>query len=145
MSTLERIFHSILFEGIAVTLSIAGLLFFTEIEVFSASKTMIALSLTAMIWNYLFNIIFDRLNRGKRELRSWKTRIIYVLCFESGLLIFTVPMVAYILQIGLFEAFMLDLGLTLFVTIYALIFNYAYDHLRVHFINKRNTALNIAN
>lgn len=139
MNTVERLFHSVLFEGLAVLISITGILIFTNIEVFSASKTMIALSLIAMIWNYIFNIIFDRIRPGKRELRSWGTRIIFVLTFELGLLFFTVPVVAYILSINLWQAFILDIGLTIFVTFYALLFNYVYDHTRARIVKNRAT------
>lgn len=143
MSTLERLFHSILFEGLAVLISITGLLIFTDIEVFSASKTMIALSLIAMAWNYIFNIIFDRIHTGNRELRTWKTRVIFVLTFELGLLFFTVPVVSYILQISLWQAFVVDIGLTVFVTFYALLFNYVYDHSRAYIV--KNRAINMQN
>lgn len=134
MSTAERLLHMILFEGIAVFLSMVGLLLFTNIEIHSALQTMIALSLIAMVWNYIFNIGFDKIFIGKREERSWKLRISYALLFESGLVFLTTPVMAYILQVSLLEAFILDIGLTLFILLYTLIFNYAYDHLRAQII-----------
>ncbi len=134
MSTAERLLHMVLFEGIAVFLSMLGLLLFTNIEIHSALQTMIALSLIAMVWNYIFNIGFDKIFIGKREERSWKLRISYALLFESGLVFLTTPVMAYILQVSLLEAFILDIGLTLFILLYTLIFNYAYDHLRAQII-----------
>jgi len=137
MSAIERLFHMVLFEVFALLIAITGLLLFTDMELHSALHTMIVLSLIAMIWNYVFNIAFDKIYSGQREERNWKVRIIYALLFESGLLLFTIPVIAYILKITLLEAFILDIGLTLFILIYTVIFNYAYDHLRAQIIKSR--------
>lgn len=137
MSATERLFHMVLFEGFALLFAITGLLLFTDMEIHSALHTMIVLSLIAMVWNYIFNIAFDKIYSGEREERNWKVRITYALLFESGLLILTIPVMAYILNVSLFEAFILDIGLTLFILIYTVIFNYAYDHLRAQMIKSR--------
>ncbi|WP_019614944.1 PACE efflux transporter [Psychromonas ossibalaenae] len=139
MSARERLLHMLLFELIAVSSVIIGLIVFSDIALYSALKTMIVVSLIAMVWNYLFNLIFDQFYRGAREKRGLKLRIFYVLIFESGLVILTTPVMAYILQVSLLEAFILDLGITLFITLYTLVFNYCYDHLRLKFVNSKET------
>ncbi|WP_028862689.1 PACE efflux transporter [Psychromonas aquimarina] len=139
MSARERLLHMLLFEVIALSLTIIGLIIFSDIALYSALKTMIVISLIAMVWNYLFNLAFDQIYRGAREKRSLKLRVLYVLVFESGLVILTTPVMAYILQISLMEAFILDIGITLFIMLYTLVFNYCYDHLRLKVINSRET------
>jgi len=79
MSTLERVFHSVLFEVLAVTLSIIGLAIFTDHDVNALSGTMIVVATIAMIWNYCFNRIFDRYFTGEK-LKAFAE----IACFSRG-------------------------------------------------------------
>lgn len=134
MGVRERIFHAVLFEVLAVSLSIIGLALFTQHEVGSLSGTMIVIATIAMLWNYIFNLMFDYFVRGDKVLRSLSIRVIHVVLFEAGLLIFTIPVMAYLLNVSLWHAFVMDLGVTIFITLYAFAFNYIYDHCRARIV-----------
>ena len=140
MSVWERLFHAVLFEVLAITLSVMGLAIFTDHPVRELSGTMIVVATIAMIWNFIFNAVFDRFVTGQRELRSWRIRVVHTTIFEAGLLLFTVPTIAVILGIGIWEAFILDLGVTIFITCYAMVFNFVYDHVRAVIIKRQETA-----
>jgi uncharacterized membrane protein len=58
--------------------------------------------------------------------------------FELGLLIASVPLAAVWLGIGLWPAFVLDLGLVLFFLPYTVVFNAAYDALRGRWVAARS-------
>ncbi|MEH6452088.1 MAG: PACE efflux transporter [Psychromonas sp.] len=137
MSMKERVFHSVLFEGVAVSLSIAGLDVFTEHDIAALSGTMIVIATIAMIWNFLFNWVFDRIMKGPKEKRSISLRVMHVLVFEAGLLIFTIPVMAFILEVSLWDAFIMDIGVTIFITFYAFTFNLIYDNVRASIIKGR--------
>lgn len=141
MGTIERIFHAILFEVLAVSLSIAGLALFTEHKVTTLSGTMIVIATIAMIWNFIFNFIFDRYATGDKEKRSLRLRVFHVVLFEVGLLLLTIPAMAWMLGVSLWEAFIMDVGVTIFITIYAFVFNYIYDHSRAYFVQDRAKAM----
>lgn len=133
----ERIFHAVLFEVFAVLLTIVGLILFTEHQLMAVSGLVILISLIAMVWNFIFNWIFDYFFPASRETRGLKIRLLHVTLFEGGLLCMTLPLVAYILQVSLWQAFMIDLAMTVFIVIYTLIFNYIYDHTRAMIVKKR--------
>ncbi|MEZ9716974.1 PACE efflux transporter [Vibrio cyclitrophicus] len=141
MSTLERVFHSVLFEVLAVTLSIVGLAIFTDHDVNALSGTMIVVASIAMMWNYCFNRIFDRHFTGEKSQRSLKLRVFHVVLFEAGLLVATIPVMAYLLNVGIWQAFLMDIGVTIFITIYAFVFNLIYDHVRVFLVHRSNLAV----
>ncbi|MEZ9722644.1 PACE efflux transporter [Vibrio splendidus] len=141
MSTLERVFHSVLFEVLAVTLSIMGLAIFTDHDVNALSETMIVVATIAMIWNYCFNRIFDRYFTGEKSQRSLKLRIFHVVLFEAGLLIATIPVMAFLLNVGIWQAFLMDIGVTIFITIYAFVFNLIYDHIRAFWVRRADLAV----
>lgn len=134
MSIYERIFHAILFETIAIILTVIGLIFFTEYDTGLLTGIVILISFIAMLWNMLFNWIFDRYFTENRETRGLKIRLLHTFLFEGGLLCMTLPLVADILKISLWQAFILDLAMTIFIMIYTLIFNWIYDNIRLYWV-----------
>lgn len=137
MSVFERIFHAVLFEALAIAFSVLGLMVFTDHPVSSLSGTMIAVATVAMLWNMVFNAIFDRFFPGQRETRGIAVRVLQVTAFEGGLLLITVPLMAWLLSVSLLDAFMMDIGVTLFIAVYAFVYNFCYDHIRAAIIRKR--------
>ncbi|GGK21988.1 PACE efflux transporter [Aliivibrio fischeri] len=136
MKTNERIFHAILFEVLAVSLSIIGLAIFTDHDVTALSGTMIVVATIAMIWNFIYNWIFDQFFTGEKTQRTLSLRIFHVILFELGLLFVTVPVMAYLLNVGIWEAFVMDIGVTIFITIYAFAFNLIYDNVRAILVKR---------
>jgi uncharacterized membrane protein len=47
--------------------------------------------------------------------------------FEVSLLLLTLPLFAWWLQLSLFDAFLLDAGLTLFFVFFTFIYNWGFD------------------
>ncbi len=131
MSVKERIFHAVLFEVGAVLVSILVIKLFGSHDTSSATFVSVLMAIIAMAWNFIFNWGFDKFFPGDRLERGVGLRIFHVILFEAGLLVATVPLIAYILEVTLWQAFMMDLSLTIAITIYAFIFNWAYDYIRV--------------
>lgn len=136
MSLLERTFHALLFEILAVLFTTAGMAWFTDHNISALFGTIVSISLIAVLWNFVFNYFFDTVFTGAREQRSVRLRLFHTIAFEVGLLIFTIPLVAYILQVDFWSAFVMDIGMTLFIMVYTFIFNWCYDHLRVIWFNR---------
>lgn len=134
MTAWERVLHAILFELFAIVFTVMLTAFFTSHSTSSLATVIILISLIAMVWNFIYNWLFDKVITGERIARGLGIRILHSVLFEGGLLVFTLPLVMYILNIGLWEAFVIDMGMTLFVLVYSVIFNWIYDHLRLKFI-----------
>lgn len=134
MKLAERIFHSVLFEiGAVAVATVAVLAVGKGIDTGAAVGTGVVMSLIAMVWNLIFNYFFDKRFTGKREERSLALRIAHTVGFEAGLLFFTIPLIAYLLNLSLWYALVADIGLSLLIMVYALIFNLIYDLARVRF------------
>ena len=125
----DRIRHAVGFEVIALILSIPIMSFFFSFDIKDIGVIAIVGSIMATIWNYGFNIVFDKgMVRFKRS--TFKTpaiRVLHVLLFESGLLMLYLPMVAWYLGISLWQAFIMDASLVGFYLFYNLSYNWAYD------------------
>ena len=93
-----------------------------------ATLTAILLSTTATIWNYVWNTLFERAERRF----GWTGRGVFVrighaLGYEGGVLIFTIPLVAFMLGVSLGEAFMIEISLLVFFLIFTYVYSWVFD------------------
>jgi len=130
MTHKERIIHTLLFEAIALTLTTTAAVMFTGRDILSMSGLAILLSAIAMVWNYIYNYGFDHFFGNNRIQRSIKMRLGHGIGFEIGMLAFSLPALMWVLQLDIVTIFIMDIGVAIFFIVYAIVFNYAYDHLR---------------
>ena len=125
----DRIRHAVGFEIIALILSIPIMSFFFSFDLKDISVIAITGSIMATIWNYSFNIAFDKgmLRFRRSTFKTPAIRILHVLLFEGGLLILYLPMVSWYLGITLLQAFIMDASLVGFYLVYTFSYNWAYD------------------
>ena len=133
-SLAERIAHALAFEVIALAICapLFGWLMGTSMAAMGALTLMI--SLIAMCWNVVYNAAFDRLQRRLGFRKTLSVRAAHAIVFELGLVIAGVPLAAVWLGIGLWPAFLLDIGFLIFFLPYTVLFNAAYDWLRPRWV-----------
>ncbi|MDE1234895.1 PACE efflux transporter [Vibrio aestuarianus] len=127
MSVKERIFHAVVFELTALAILIPLSALITGQGGGDLAMVGAGLSLLAVVWNYQYNILFDRLFGSDRSGRSAKIRLLHTTGFEGGLVFVSIPAIAWILEITLWQALILDIGFLVFFFIYTMVFNWCYD------------------
>ena len=136
-SLMERVFHAVTFEGIATAILAPTTAWLMQRSVLEMGGLTILLATTAMIWNIIYNAIFDRLWPVSRVVRNVKVRILHALGFECGFIVIGVNIAAYVLGISMLQAFMLELGIILFFLPYTMVYNWVYDTLRERIVARR--------
>lgn len=129
-TTADRIRHTVLFEILGLGISAPLASWILEKGILHVGTISVVLSLVAMLLNYVFNLIFDKalLYLGRPvHVRSLWMRVVHAVLFECSLIILTIPVVAWWLDMGILEAFFVDLGFTLFFLVYAFVYNWGYD------------------
>ncbi|MEH6533037.1 MAG: PACE efflux transporter [Photobacterium frigidiphilum] len=134
MSFKERIFHSVLFEIIALLCFMVAASFVTKADTKSVAGLAIGLSMIAMTWNYIYNLVFDRVFGENRVSRGLKMRIGHGLGFELGLVFVSFPLMMWVLQLDFWTVFIMDAGVVIFFLVYAIVYNWCYDTIRLRFI-----------
>ncbi|GGX88753.1 membrane protein [Litchfieldella qijiaojingensis] len=126
----ERLTHTVLFElgGLVMVTPLASKI--TGHGIGEIGALAVGLATTAMLWNLIWNRFFDHWVPTRK--RTLVQRLTQAFGFEAGLVILTLPAVAWWLGIGLLEAFWLDVGFMLFFLLYALAYNTAFDHVMRH-------------
>lgn len=126
----ERILHACIFEFFAIFFTlIIGILLLNK-PLNSMGIVSVLISLTALLLNIVFNWIFDKLFPFVNGNRPVHIRLLHAIGFEATLVIFTIPMIAYILNMSFFDAFIFELGLLIFFFFYTYIYNWLYDQIR---------------
>ena len=136
-SVKERFFHSLAFEVLAIAICAPLGVWLLGYSLAHVGLLTLMISLVAMTWNMMFNTLFDRAQQRIGFKRSLMARGVHALMFEVGLLLAVVPLAAWWLGIGLWEAFVLDIGIALFFLPYTFLFNWTYDHARALAVARR--------
>ncbi|QDO85286.1 PACE efflux transporter [Shewanella psychropiezotolerans] len=127
MTTKQRVTHAILFELFALVIVVPLAIIITGKDTSELLLVAIGLSVYAVIWNYFYNIWFDKHFGNNRNKRSIGTRIGHALGFEAGIIVATLPIVSWFLGISIFAAFILEFTFLVLFFFYAIAFNYVYD------------------
>lgn len=128
-TTKDRIRHALGFEiiGLLIFAPLASLVFGFELH--TMGLMAVVGSIIATVWNYFYNILFDNALlkiRGQVQ-KTVPIRVLHAVLFEGGLLLLFLPMIAWYLDISLWQAFMMDITMATFYLIYAFVYNWIYD------------------
>lgn len=127
----DRVRHALLFEAVALAIFIPGSAVLFDQPVEHMGFIGIASATIATIWNFVFNLGFDRAMvylRGKAD-KTMAIRVAHTFLFEAGLVVMLIPLIAWYLGIGLWAALLMDLAIVTFYLAYGFLFNIAYDRL----------------
>lgn len=128
-TTADRIRHAVSFEVIGIIIATPLAAFAFHLPGGDSAVIVVASATVAMLWNYIYNLGFDhamqRLTGGTAK--TTRIRVAHAVLFELGLLMIMLPLVAWYLQISIWQALVMDIALALFYMGYAFIFNWAYD------------------
>lgn len=124
----RRVVYVGLYELVAIMLSAILLNLISNADATNSLGIAIAASAVAILWNLAFNVGFERWEkRRENQGRSLGIRVLHAVGFEGGLVIFLVPIIAWWLDISLFQALLMDLGLLTFFLFYTFFFNWVFD------------------
>lgn len=127
---LRRALQVVIFEAIAITAITVGAVILTNENVLSSATYAVSTSVIAIIWNYVFNTLYEFWeSRQHKKGRTILRRIIHALLFELGLVIILVPLMAWWFHIALVTAFIAEIGLLVFFLVYSITFNWCFDRI----------------
>lgn len=135
-SPYERTFHAVLYEVVGIITSAPIIAFFTGKNLAESGLIALIVSITATIWNYIYNVLYDKL-RARYAIRKTVTiRVLHGIGFEVGLVFITVPIISLTMGLTLWAAFKLEFAMLLYFFPYTIIFNWVYDRAKNYAIIK---------
>ena len=125
----DRVRHALLFEGVALALVIPFGSELFGLQATSMSMIGVGSAIAAMVWNYVYNLFFDRfmVRTTGSTTKTVGVRVFHTLLFEAGLQVVLLPAIAWYLGISIMQAFSLSMAIAVFYLFYAFLFNMTYD------------------
>jgi uncharacterized membrane protein len=124
----RKIVYVTLYEALAILSASIGLAWMSGQGLGHAGVLAVIASAVAVVWNLGFNWLFERWeSRQAVRGRSLRRRVAHAIGFEGGLATILVPVFAWWLDIGVWEALMMDIGLLLYFLAYTFFFNWGFD------------------
>ena len=131
----ERILHAVGFELTAIVTVSPLAAWAMDKPLFHMGALAVALSTVAMLWNMVYNSVFDRFFPPGAP-RGLLLRACHALGFEGGFIGIGLPVAATMLSIPLWDAFLLEVAFFLFFLPYTMAWNWMWDKLRDRWIAK---------
>lgn len=128
----RRIIHALSYEMILLVIIAIALSFIFDMPMEVTGTLGIAMAVTSVIWNMVFNHFFEKFEAKRQLKRTVGVRILHAIGFEGGLMLATIPMVAYALEMSIWQAILTDFSMTLCILIYTFIFQWCYDAIENH-------------
>ena len=123
----RRIIYVISYEIVAILLTTVGLV----VLGFGGGHSgvvAVAASTVAVVWNYIWTTLFEAWeSRQESQTRTLPRRIVHAIGFEGGLVVWLLPVVAWVLNVSLLQAFSLEVGLLAFFLVYTFVFAWLFD------------------
>lgn len=124
----RKVVQAISYEALALIFITPALAWVYGGGLAASGALAVALCVTAMLWNMVFNSLFEAWeSRQQRPERTVSRRVLHAITFELGLLLMTVPMLVWALEIGWWQALVTDFSLMLFFLLYAFVFQWGFD------------------
>ncbi|MDZ5460816.1 PACE efflux transporter [Azohydromonas lata] len=124
----RRVVYVALYEAVAIVLATLGFMLAADAGAADATGLSVLSSAVAVLWNLAFNHGFERWEARQRVRgRGLARRVAHAVGFEGGLAAILVPVMAWWLDISLWQALVMDLGLLLLFLAYTFVFNWVFD------------------
>ncbi|WP_227677328.1 PACE efflux transporter [Psychrobacter ciconiae] len=124
----RRIVYVTIFEILAILLSTLILMWLSGGDAQDSFPVAVMVSVTAVVWNFIYNTGFENLERRlKITERTIMVRSVHAIVFESGLLLFCIPIYMLWYKVGIWQAFVMEAALLLFFLVYTFVFTLIFD------------------
>ncbi len=126
----RKLVYAITFETLAILLSTVLLAILSQSQSHNSLPVAIAVSIIALIWNYIFNSFFELIeSKLKIKKRTVMVRLTHAISFELGLFFFTIPLYMWWYNVGFIKAISMEITILVFFFVYTYLFTLAFDKL----------------
>lgn len=138
----RKLVYAITFEALAILLSTVLLAILSQSQSHNSLPVAIAVSVIALIWNYIFNSFFEFIeSKLKIEKRTVIIRLTHAVSFELGLFFFTIPLYMWWYHVGFIKALSMEITILVFFFIYTYVFTLIFDKLCPRIYATENKAM----
>ncbi|TAL77759.1 MAG: PACE efflux transporter [Burkholderiaceae bacterium] len=125
----RRATYVVVFEIFAIALATLLLMALSGGEAHGSLPVAAASSLVAVIWNFIYNTLFERWEVSRSiQTRSLGLRVAHAVGFEGGLVVILIPLFMWWYQVGPLDALKMEVALLVFFLAFTFVFTWIFDH-----------------
>lgn len=131
-SPADRLRHTLMFEICLLAVLAPLMSVLTQKPIADIGILPVILAVKAMVLTVIFNWSFDKVDVYYGRIptqRSFRGRVMHAICSELFLSSTSLPILMWWLDLGLWQAVVMDIIMIGAVMVYTFIFNWAYDRL----------------
>ena len=126
----RRIVYVTIFELLAIVFATLLLSAMNDGSAQNSLPVAIASSTAAVIWNFIYNTLFERWERRNNvRHRSVLLRAIHAIGFEGGLVLILIPLFMWWYSVGPLTALMMEAALLVFFLVFTFVFTWIFDRI----------------
>lgn len=124
----RKIIYAVSFETLGTLLASVALMLMADADAGSSLVLSVLTATIALSWSFVFNTVFEAWEaRQPVKGRSLRRRTVHALMFEGGLVLISIPVMAWWLQVGYLEALVYEAGLIAVFIAYTYLFTWGFD------------------
>lgn len=82
----------------------------------------------AVSWNFIYNCLFEFWeSRQKSRIRTFRRRLAHAVGFQLTLVVYLIPLIAWWLEVSLWQALVMDFALIIIIPCYTFVYNWVFD------------------
>jgi len=105
----RRLIHAVSYEVILLVIIAIALSFIFSMPLEVTGILGVIMAVISVIWNMIFNHYFEKVEHKYQWKRTIPVRILHAVGFEGGLMLATIPIIAYMMKMSFIDALILDL------------------------------------
>lgn len=126
----RKIVYAVSFETLGTLLATAYLWLVSEASAASSFALSVLTASVALGWSYAFNTLFEAWEKRQAvKGRSTARRTAHAILFEVGLVTLLLPLMAWWLQVSLWQALVYEAGLIALFLVYTYLFTWCFDRI----------------
>ncbi|OAT26742.1 PACE efflux transporter [Proteus myxofaciens] len=124
----RKIVYVTAYEIIGWIISSVGLALLSNNSTTVTGPLALMITTIAVSWNFIYNCLFEFWeSRQTSRVRTFRRRLIHAIGFQLTLVLFLIPLIAWWLNVSLWQALVMDFALIIIIPCYTFVYNWVFD------------------
>lgn len=124
----RKIVYVTTYEIFGWVISSVGLALLADSSTAVTGPLALVITTIAVSWNFIYNCMFEFWeSRQISRIRTFRRRIVHAIGFQLTLVLYLIPLIAWWLNVSLWQALVMDFVLIIIIPCYTFVYNWVFD------------------
>ncbi|GLX64236.1 hypothetical protein KMU_22780 [Proteus vulgaris] len=124
----RKIVYVAAYEIFGWVISSVGLALLADSSTAVTGPLALVITTIAVSWNFIYNCLFEFWeSRQVSRIRTFRRRLVHAIGFQLTLVLYLIPLIAWWLNVSLWQALVMDFALIIIIPCYTFVYNWVFD------------------